>query len=135
MLTTAIAATSLFLLRLVVTTTSTMSITFLLLQLVFPHASSNFPSPLHPVLLCFTTSLGKVLDRTHVTLISTMAEKYGSYANDETLHRIFNEKAQIMMAEKIYTAVPTNIIDQSFHLSSGFAVQSLPGVPLAKPNG
>lgn len=83
MLTTTIAVTSLFPLRRVVTATSTMSIAFLLLQLVFPHASSNFPSPLHPVLLCFTTSLGKVLDRTRVTLLSTMTQKYRSYANDK----------------------------------------------------
>lgn len=92
MLATATAVTSLFPLT-VATAASTMSIALLLLQLVFPHAPSNFLSPFHPVLLCFTTSLSKVLDRTHVTLISTMTEKYGSYANDETLDGIFNKRA------------------------------------------
>jgi len=86
-------ATALFSLGIVVTATSTMGVALLLLQLVFPHTSSDFPSPLHPVLLCFATCLSKVLDRTHVTLISTMTEKYGSYANDETLDGVFNEKA------------------------------------------
>jgi len=70
-----------------------------------------------------------------MTLVSTVTVKYRSYADDETLDSKFNEKPASNGGKKRRTAVPTNIIDQSFHLSSGFAVQSLPGVPLAKPNG